>query len=588
MLGFGRRMRLSNRYKSWLAAYAFLAVVARAGIAAEVTPVPPQQNEPGIPVTNQLVVQKCGGCHKQDDKGNMTRISWIRTTPEGWEEVIKRMVRLNGVSLTPAEAKEILNYLATDHGLAPEEAKPVMWFAEHRIVDENVPEPAKEVCNACHAFGKAASWRRSKEEWELLYKMHIGYFPSSEMTSFRREPPPPGAPPPAPGSDQREPFEKALSYLQETYPLHTPEWAAFSPTMQRGKVTGRWLIAAYKPGEGPYYGEMTVEATSDPDIVATRTKLISATSGSVMTRTGKAAIYQGYAWRGRSEDKEAPKDPQGAAIVREVMILSRDQSQAEGRWMWGDYQEFGFEVRMFRARPGIMALGVDTPMLRSGEAHTVQIFGEGFSSSLKPADIDLGEGVTVQRVSQVSPTRLGIEVAIAKTAKPGRRNISIDGTLLPSAVVVYDHIDFIKVSPDTGLSRLGSEHHPKGYVQFEAIAYLNGPDGKANTPDDVELGPVRAKWAIQEFYSIFSDDDVKYVGSLNSETGLFTPNRDGPNPERRFSRNNYGDVWVEAEVDKDLPPPKVAGDKQKPLTARSYLIVTVPLYLRYDQPEVAP
>jgi quinohemoprotein amine dehydrogenase len=557
-------------------------------MAADVAPVPPAQSEPGIPVTNQLVVQKCGGCHKQDDKGNLTRISWVRTTPEGWEEVIKRMIRLNGVSLTPPEAKEILHYLATDHGLAPEEAKPVMWFAEHRIVDESVPEPVKEVCNACHAFGKAGSWRRSKEEWELLYKMHIGYFPSSEMTSFRHEPPPPGTPPPAPGSDQRQPFEKAIAYLQATYPLSTPEWAAFSPTMQRAKVTGRWLVAAYKPGEGAYYGEMTVQATGDSDIFSTATRLTSAKSGSVMTRSGRATIYQGYAWRGRSEDKSVANDPQGAAKVREVMMLSRDTSQAEGRWMWGDYQEFGFEVRMYRARPGTAVLGVDTPMLRSGETHTVQIFGEGFSSSLKPAEIDLGEGVTVQRISQVTPSRLRVDAAIAKNAKPGRRDISIDGALLPSAIAVYDHIDFIKVSPDTGLSRLGSERHPKGYVQFEAIAYLNGPDGKSNTPDDIALGPVRAKWGMEEFYSIYGDDDVKFVGSLNSETGLFTPNRDGPNPERRFSRNNYGDVWVEAEVDKDLPPPKVAGDKPKPLTARSYLIVTVPLYLRYDQPEVAP
>jgi quinohemoprotein amine dehydrogenase len=62
-------------------------------------------------------------------------------------------------------------------------------------------------------------------------------------------------------------------------------------------------------------------------------------------------------------------------------------------------------------------------------------------------------------------------------------------TLLPAAVAVYDHIDFIKVTPDTSLSRLGGGTHPKGYAQFEAIAYLNGPDGKSNTPDDISLGP---------------------------------------------------------------------------------------------------
>src|SRR5271167_437728 len=78
---------------------------------------------PGIPVTNQLVISKCGACHTKDEKGNMLRISWERATPEGWEEAIKRMVRLNNVPLTPADARSILKYLATYHGLAPEEAK---------------------------------------------------------------------------------------------------------------------------------------------------------------------------------------------------------------------------------------------------------------------------------------------------------------------------------------------------------------------------------------------------------------------------------------------------------------------------------
>src|SRR5712672_928191 len=88
--------------------------------------------EEGIPVTNQLVISKCGGCHSKDDKGNMLRISWERATPEGWEQAIKRMVRLRGVRLSPEEGRSILKYLATYHGLAPEEAKPVMYYAEHR------------------------------------------------------------------------------------------------------------------------------------------------------------------------------------------------------------------------------------------------------------------------------------------------------------------------------------------------------------------------------------------------------------------------------------------------------------------------
>src|ERR1700685_3668183 len=78
----------------------------------------------GIPVTNQLVISKCGACHTKEEKGNMLRISFERATPEGWEEAIKRMVRLRGVSLTPDEARSVLKYLATYHGLAPGGAEP--------------------------------------------------------------------------------------------------------------------------------------------------------------------------------------------------------------------------------------------------------------------------------------------------------------------------------------------------------------------------------------------------------------------------------------------------------------------------------
>src|SRR5580698_9133057 len=81
---------------------------------------------PGIPVTDQLVISKCGTCHTKDDKGNLLRISYVRASPEQWEEAIKRMVRQQGVKLAPTEARSILKYLSTYHGLAPEEAKPVM------------------------------------------------------------------------------------------------------------------------------------------------------------------------------------------------------------------------------------------------------------------------------------------------------------------------------------------------------------------------------------------------------------------------------------------------------------------------------
>src|SRR5215471_7533123 len=179
----------------------------------------------GIPVTDPLVITKCSGCHKKDDKGNLTRISWERTTPEGWEEVVKRMVRLNGLSLTPDEARAIVKSLSASHGLAPEEAKAVSYMSEHRIVDEAYPnENIHTTCASCHPFGRVASFRRSAEEWKLLVDLHVALYPVSELTAFRRRRPPGAASgsdasgsPPAPPAPQ--PVDQAIDYLTKTYSL---------------------------------------------------------------------------------------------------------------------------------------------------------------------------------------------------------------------------------------------------------------------------------------------------------------------------------------------------------------------------------
>src|SRR6185369_5038530 len=98
----------------------------------------------GIPINDQLTITKCGGCHQRDASGMMRRLSYIRTSPEVWEQAIKRMVRLNGLTIKPEEAREILRYLSNNNGLAPEEAKPVFWEAEHRMLrdqSDSIPSP---------------------------------------------------------------------------------------------------------------------------------------------------------------------------------------------------------------------------------------------------------------------------------------------------------------------------------------------------------------------------------------------------------------------------------------------------------------
>jgi quinohemoprotein amine dehydrogenase len=543
--------------------------------------------EEGIPVTSQLVISKCGGCHTKDEHGNMLRISWERATPEGWEEAIKRMVRLRGVRLTPEEGRSILKYLATYHGLAPEEAKPVMYYAEHRIQDEtNIPsDNIRGACTNCHALARPLSWRRSQEDWKLLANLHIALYPQADE-AFRlginaggfdeeRHHREPGAP---------LPVDEALTFLGKTAPLKTPEWAAWGARMRAPKLAGQWIVSAYIPGRGKFYGDLEVEPSKGTDDeFTTRVKLTSVKDGSTITRTGHSLVYAGYAWRGRSKGtppaNAAPDDL--ASEMREVMWVAPDQSRAEGRWFWGQYQEFGFDVKLQRPSADPTLLGADRTSLKTGLQGTrVRLIAESLPAQITAADLDFGTGVAVRRIVSHTPTEIVAEVDVAANAVPGKRDIAFRRSVLASAIAVYDRIDYVKVVPDSALARLGSERHPKGFQQFEAVAYQRGADGKLHTADDVELGPIDATWSVEEFFSAYGDDDKEFVGSL-SPTGFFTPASDGPNPQRKFSRNNYGDIWVVAtaknEKDKD----------GRPLKGKSYLVVTVPAYIQWDQPEVA-
>jgi quinohemoprotein amine dehydrogenase len=555
----------------------------------------PTETEEGIPVTDALTISKCGTCHAKDEKGNLSRISWERSTPEGWEEAIKRMVRLNGLSIEPAQARLILKYLSTEHGLAPEEAKSVMYLPEHRMVDEtNIPnDVVRGACTTCHAFGRPMSWRRSKHDWQLLANLHVALYPQAEA-HFRGGRGGGGGGAAAgggrgaaaaagvPAAPTAEPGDASVEWLGTNAPLHTKEWADWMPRMRAPKLAGRWLVSAHIAGRGKYFGEMTIEPGAAEDEFKTKMKLTSVNDGSVLTRTGQGLVYAGYAWRGRSKANApvgaAPDDPNHE--YREALWISPDQSKAEGRWFWGEYQEFGVDIMLQRVSTEPLISTIDKSALKVGSKGVkVRLIGENFPNNVEASDLDFGNGVKVTKIISHKANEIVAELDTDEHAVFGKRDVFFRRSVLPSAIAVYDRVDYIKVIPETALARLGSETHPKGFQQFEAIGYQRGPDGKLRTEDDVELGAVDVSWSVEEFMAVYGDDDKSFVGNL-SPSALFTPASDGPNPERKFGRNNYGDVWVVATS-------KSEKDKEgKPLIGRSYLVVTVPTYIKWDQPEV--
>lgn len=516
----------------------------------------------GIPVTSSLVVESCQRCHTVDDEGRMSRISYMRKTPEGWQLSVRRMVTLNGVQLDPATAREVVRYLSNRHGIAPEELRPARWAVERRRDDYDYPgdDEAEATCGACHSVGRVMTQRRTPEEWALVVATHRGYYPLVDRQVFYDR---------SPDREGPHPVEQAVAHFSEVYPLETPEWAAWSATMRAPRLEGRWALSGHDPARGPFYGHVDIRAVPGADDeFTTQATYVYPADGSEVTRDGRALVYTGYQWRGRSSTGT------GEGELREVMMVERAWDELSGRWFTGVNDELGVDVTLRRAGPGTTISGVHPAALPRGETGArVRVFGEGLGSA-GAADVDFGPGVSVSDVSVAGDGELVVTVDVAADAREGARDLVLAGTLHPSALVVHDGVDRIQVLPRAGLARVGGEVVAKQYEQFEALAWDDGPDGEAETEDDLSLGRVPVTWALEEFPVTYDDDDIQFVGSID-DNGLFTPALDGPNPERSGSRNNVGDLWVVATY-----TPPVAG--AEPLQARAHLLVSVPLYMRWD------
>jgi quinohemoprotein amine dehydrogenase len=587
-----------------LAGLAVLVGVLPLVSAQQQTPTPPgppgaatAAADEGIPVTDPEVVKACGSCHVPDDKQRMTRISYRRATPENWELTIRRMMSLNNVQIAPEVARRVIKSLSDSHGLAPEEARPIMFDAERRLIDFTYSgdKETHELCSRCHSIGRVLSERRTKDEWSGLIAMHRYYYPGIDGASggFRRGGPgSPGSQGGAVGRgsgdsgagrgrgdapDTQQPMDKALNHLVGALPLASSEWNAWAAAMRAPRLAGRWALSGYEIGKGPAYGIVTIADRPDaPDSFTTDGRITYTRSGQTVTRRSRAIVYTGFQWRGRSAD--TPDDP---GTWREVAFIERNLQEIKGRWFTGAHDETGIDVTLRRVSNDALVSGTDVSALRaSTTAQRVRVYGVNLPDRPAPADIDFGQGIKVSRIVGGSPDVLTVEVDVAADARMGPRDISFAGSTRPSAFVVYGKMDGIRVIPQAGMARLGGVTMPARAEQFEARGVSYGPDGKPGTADDLDLGPVDALWSLEEYTATFKDDDVKYVGEI-APSGLFTPNVEGPNPNRPGNRNNVGDVWVVASY-----APQGAGAPAKPLRARAHLLVTVPLYLDWNSREV--
>ena len=328
------------------------------------------------------------------------------------------MVRLNGLQLFPEDAGAIVKSLSSSHGLAPEEASPrCIWRSiglsmRHIQLPGCDPPARRAMLSAVRSNGGVPRKNGNAGQYAP------GTVSDSEGAAFRRF---------GPSSVEPQPSEQAVDFLSKAEPLWTPEWSAWTAKMRPPRIAGKWLVTAHLPGHGNYAGELNVISGSANDEFTTHLKLQPVAGGPFLERDGRVVVYAGYSWRGRSRGTSSGTTPGAVpSEMHEVLWISPDASEATGRWFWGAYDEFGFDVRLIRASGTPMLISTDRPRLKTGAtAQRIRILGDSLPSRVVTSDLDFGPGVTVHRVMSASSSELVVEVDVAANAVPGKRDVAL-------------------------------------------------------------------------------------------------------------------------------------------------------------------
>jgi quinohemoprotein amine dehydrogenase len=341
--------------------------------------------------------------------------------------------------------------------------------------------------------------------------------------------------------------------LAELYPLRTKAWTKWQLT-KHVAPSGTWRVVGNRPGWGAYTGYMFVRALGG-DRYGVKYELLY-DSGNRVSGEGDASIYTGYEWRGTST--------LGNQRIHSVFALSEDGGKLSGRWFLRDANEVGARleaVRMDAAAQGEI-LAVSPAFIKAGETTTVRVSGVKLG-----ATYDFGPDIKIDKVVRVSADEVDLVATVAQGAAIGWRRLKQGQSGRDVKVAVYRQIDSLRVEPAYAIARLGGGGgaNPPLSAQFDAIAYINGSDGKPGTDDDIRLGRVSAQWSVENYSErAKAANDVKFAGVMQPD-GQFIPAQAGPNPARANNGNNIGNLSVVA----------AAQDGQRLIKSSGHLIVTV-------------
>jgi quinohemoprotein amine dehydrogenase alpha subunit len=245
-------------------------------------------------------------------------------------------------------------------------------------------------------------------------------------------------------------------------------------------------------------------------------------------------------------------------------VFAAQGNAMQGRMFEAEHDERGLDF--VAAKQGsARLLAVQPGYLKAGSESEVTLVGSGLSG--KP---NFGKGVEVLEVIEQSPQRIKVKLKAAANAQPGLRAVTV-GTLKGPSLSVYSQIAEVKVVPEFSVARIGEGggSTPKVQGRFDAEAWGKGADGKP-----YRIGVFPAQWKVEAFDDrAREDEDVKFAGTMQADAGVFTPGDAGPNPARKMSTNNAGNLKVIAAVD----------DAGKSLTGEGHMIVTVQ---RWNNPPI--
>jgi quinohemoprotein amine dehydrogenase len=485
----------------------------------------------------EVLRNSCGGCHLQSTPGHFARISEIRKTPEGWLMTIFRMQHVHHVQIPETDRDVLIRYLADTQGLAPSETTSARYALERRpnVTDMTLPGDLQVMCARCHSAARIALQRRDSADWLKHVHWHLAQWPTIEYQQNARD---------------RFWWQKATTEVPEQlgklFPLSTAAWEQWR-ARPHTDLSGTWLVQSHEPGQGDSWGTATVSKSGEGEYSVVYT--LDTSQGQHLTGESKALVYTGFEWRGTGN--------LSGREIREVYAVSEDGQKMSGRWFEAEHAEIGADWVAVRATEG-QVVAVTPTAARAGFTTRVTVFGSALNGS-----VNFGPGTKSKVVSKGTHT-LTVDVRVDANASPGYRELTIGKLHKAEALAVLDRVDRVEVSPGFGIARLGGGKIDAVAAQFEAVAFRDVPDASGKS-QPVRLGALPVSWSVQPYNEDAKQtDDMKFAGRIEP-SGRFLPAGAGPNPERKFSANNAGNLTILATLD----------DAGKAVSGKAHLIVTV-------------